>query len=221
MNAFGFGGINAHVILEEYRQSEEADLPSHLLHWETEVCIVQGNTRQDLTEQLHRLQQYLQDAPQISLKDLAYTLNIELNQPYRVAIVASSVDDLRTKIERTLQRLSDPQRQQIKDRDGIYFFEQPLSQEGKLAFLFPGVGAAYSQHAVGFVPAFPRGQKLLRPGGSALYSSSAAIPVTQSDHLSPAGSFRTKNVRRCSNGSGKRTVSWRRSMPPTAHSSGS
>ena len=143
VNAFGFGGINAHVILEEYRQREEADLPSHLLHWETEVCIVQGHTRQDLTEQLYHLQQYLQDAAQISLKDLAYTLNLELKQPYRVAMVASSVDDLRTKIERTLQRLSDPQRQQIKDRDGIYFFEQPLSQEGKLAFLFPGVGAAY------------------------------------------------------------------------------
>ena len=143
VNAFGFGGINAHVILEEYRHSKEADLPSHLLRWETEVCIVQGDTRQDLTEQLHRLQQYLEGAPQTSLKDLAYTLNVELKQPYRVAIVASSVDDLRAKIERTLQRLSDPQRQQIKDRDGIYFFEQPLSQEGRLAFLFPGVGAAY------------------------------------------------------------------------------
>jgi hypothetical protein len=65
---------------------------------------------------------------------LAYTLNVELKQPYRVAIVAS-VEDLGKKIG-DAQRLSDPQRQQIKDRDGIYFFEQPLSQEGRLAFLF-------------------------------------------------------------------------------------
>ena len=33
VNAFGFGGINAHVILEEYPTTEEAALPSHLPHW--------------------------------------------------------------------------------------------------------------------------------------------------------------------------------------------
>jgi acyl transferase domain-containing protein/phosphopantetheinyl transferase (holo-ACP synthase) len=143
VNAFGFGGINAHAVIEEYRNPEEAELPSHLLYWETEVCIFQGDTRQELTEQMRRIQQYLEGAPQVSLKDLAYTLNVELQQPYRVAIVASSVEDLGKKLDGALQRLSEPQRQQIKDREGIYFFEEPLSQDGRLAFLFPGVGAAY------------------------------------------------------------------------------
>jgi acyl transferase domain-containing protein/phosphopantetheinyl transferase len=143
VNAFGFGGINGHVVLEEYRHTDETNLPSHLLHWETEVCIVQGDTRQELTEQLRRLQRYLEGAPQVTLKDLAYTLNLELRQPYRVAFVASSLAELGSKVSRGLERLSDPKRRQIKDREGIYFFEEPLSQEGKLAFLFPGVGAAY------------------------------------------------------------------------------
>jgi acyl transferase domain-containing protein len=68
---------------------------------------------------------------------------VELKQPYRVAIVASSADDLGKKLERALQRLSEPERTQIKDREGIYFFGEPFSQDGKLAFLFPGVGAAH------------------------------------------------------------------------------
>jgi acyl transferase domain-containing protein/phosphopantetheinyl transferase len=143
VNAFGFGGINAHVVLEEYRTAEEAEHPSHLLHWDTEVCIFQGDTRERLMERMRHVQHYLDDSPSVSLKDLAYTLNIELTHPHRVAIVASSLSDLGQKLTRTLQRLSDPQRKQIKDREGIYFFQEPLSQEGQLAFLFPGVGAAY------------------------------------------------------------------------------
>jgi acyl transferase domain-containing protein/phosphopantetheinyl transferase len=143
VNAFGFGGINAHVILEEYPTTEEAALPGHLLHWETEVCTFQGETRQDLTEHMRRCLQYLEAGPQVLLKDLAYTLNRELTQPYRLAVVASSLEDLGKKLDRALQRLSDPQRRQIKEREGIYYFEAPLSREGKLAFLFPGVGAAY------------------------------------------------------------------------------
>jgi acyl transferase domain-containing protein/phosphopantetheinyl transferase len=143
VNAFGFGGINAHVVLEEYRNAEEADIPGHLLYWETEVCIFQGANRQELTEQMRCIQQYLEGASQVSLKDLAYTLNVELQQPCRLAIVASSVEDLGKKLDGALQRLSDPQRRQIKDREGVYFFEEPLSQDGRLAFLFPGVGAAY------------------------------------------------------------------------------
>jgi acyl transferase domain-containing protein/phosphopantetheinyl transferase len=143
VNAFGFGGINAHVILEEYRNADESELPSHLLHWETEVCILQADSRRGLTEQVRCIRQYLEEAPQVSLKDLAYTLNAELKRPYRVAIVASSVDDLGKKLDRALQRLSESERTQIKDREGIYFFEEPFIPEGKLAFLFPGVGAAY------------------------------------------------------------------------------
>ena len=143
VNAFGFGGINAHVVLEEYQNTAEDALPSHLLHWDSEVCIFQGDTRPHLMEQMQHVQRYLEHSPAVSLKDLAYTLNIELKHPHRLAIVANSVSDLGAKLTRTLQRLSDPQRRQIKDRDGIYFFQDPLGPAGQLAFLFPGVGAAY------------------------------------------------------------------------------
>ena len=98
-----------------------------------------------------------------------------------------------------------PSASAIKDRDGIYFFEQPLSQEGRLAFLFPGVGAAYINMLSDLCLHFPgSGAALTWRINSLLLVSTR--PVTQSDHLSPPILLH-KNVRRCSNGSGKRTGS--------------
>lgn len=153
VNSFGFGGINAHVVLEEYVDNEEGH--SHLLHWETEVCILEGISRQDLINKGERLQGYLKYAGQ-RLKDLAYTLNSQLeDKPYRLAIVASSAEDLGQKLVHALGRLADPQCRQIKDSRGIYFFEEPLSRQGKLAFLFPGEGAQYANMLLDLCLYFP------------------------------------------------------------------
>jgi phosphopantetheine--protein transferase-like protein len=77
------------------------------------------------------------------LKDLAYTLNSQLREPYRLAIVASSLQEVEQKLAYALQRLADPQCTRIKEVSGIYFFEAPLSRQGQLAFLFPGEGSQY------------------------------------------------------------------------------
>ena len=148
VNAFGFGGINAHTILEEYPLSNETAAQSHHLHWDTEVCILQGESRTDLIRQGEQLQRFLQATPNVPLKDLAYTLNIQypisnLQSPTRLAIVASSLQDLQQKLDRALERLVDPACHKIKMHDGVYFFEEPLGREGKLAFLFPGEGSQY------------------------------------------------------------------------------
>src|SRR5205814_1719217 len=41
------------------------------------------------------------------------------------------------------RRLAEPGCRQIKDKDGIYYFAEPLGRQGKLALLFPGEGAQY------------------------------------------------------------------------------
>ena len=168
VNAFGLGGVNAHVVLEEYRgtvrsSANDGDkspyyerMPGHHHYqWDTELFILQGDSRQALIQQTQQLQQYLNKNPQTILKDLAYILNIQLSKkqptpqkaygetPYRLAIVASSLDDLQKKLSYALQRLTDPECKQIKDIKGTFFFEEPLFGQGKLAFLFPGEGAQY------------------------------------------------------------------------------
>jgi acyl transferase domain-containing protein len=130
VNAFGFGGINAHAILEEYNGGNEFEATYCQYRWDTEVFILQGKSRDELINQGKQLQRYLSEQPHVDLKDLAYTLNSALsNTPYRLSIVASSLQELEAKLAHALKQLADKARKQIKDRQGIYFFEQPLDRQ--------------------------------------------------------------------------------------------
>ncbi len=144
VSAFGFGGINAHVVLEEHPSSLQIGGPRRPLAWETEVFIIQGGARQDLVEEARRLDRFLETTPGVNLKDLAFTLNTELEQgSLHLAVVASSVEDLRQKLALAGRRLAEPACPQIKDIRGVYYFEEPLRRSGKLAFLFPGEASQY------------------------------------------------------------------------------
>ena len=146
------------MVLEEYRgtsefriPNSEFRLPDHQHYqWDTEVLILQGDSRQALIQQVQQLQQYIASAMAGEnpphLKDLAYTLNSQLkkgNFEYRLAVIVSSLDELQQRLEYAIERLSDPACKQIKDIKGTYFFEEPLGRSGKLAFLFPGEGSQY------------------------------------------------------------------------------
>ncbi|MCB9129175.1 MAG: polyketide synthase dehydratase domain-containing protein [Ardenticatenales bacterium] len=148
INSFGFGGINAHAILEEYPAANESALPSQHLSWECELIVLQAETRQALIDRARSLHDFLAAEPEVALKDVAYTLNLhraalDQRDGLRLALVASSLDDLHSKLAWALPRLSDENRTKIQGRQGIYFAETPIGRQGKLAFIFPGEGAQY------------------------------------------------------------------------------
>lgn len=144
VNCMGFGGINAHAILEEFTGGNEAESSSYHCRWDSEIFIFQGDSREALIKQAQQVQDYLSKTPSVEPKDLAYTLNSLLGQmPYRLAIIASSLQELEKKMSKAFKRLADPHCARIKSRDGIYFFEKSLRNNGKLAFLFPGEGSQY------------------------------------------------------------------------------
>ncbi len=141
VNAFGFGGINAHAVLEEYT----AHGPSALLRsWDSEMCLVAGGSVGELVDAAERLGTWLNDNPDVALRDVAASLS-RLGSPdsSRLALVATSTEDLRQKIEHAIRRLrADPTRR-IKDRSGIFFTPDPLGESGRVAVMFPGEGSQY------------------------------------------------------------------------------
>jgi acyl transferase domain-containing protein len=149
VNAFGFGGINAHAILEEFIPGNPSPSPDGGPPWDSEVVLFRASSRSELLATCQRIRNLFDNsddrAPDLS--DIAYTLNCPetLTGPPAScpAIVALSVDDLKRKLTHAVQRLEDSACQKINDFSGIYFFERPLARDGKLAFLFPNEGSQY------------------------------------------------------------------------------
>ena len=143
VNAFGFGGINAHAVLEEF---DGGPSPDHRPPWDSELCVLESDSQAGLTAAAERLASSLDGAAHPRLTDLAFTLSGALGgveRPLRLAIVASSVDDLRQKLEQAIEKLRSPGCERIKAVSGIYYSAEPLGREGKVVFVFPGEGAQY------------------------------------------------------------------------------
>ena len=143
VNAFGFGGINAHAILEEYTGPNQA--PWLQLDWDSELFVFSGDSRAAVAEDAQQALQLLRaGGDALSLKDLAWTLNCNRPMgPVRMSMVGLSHTDLAAKLERAIKRLGDERTRNIKEIEGIYHFKEPLGLQGKLAFLFPGEGSQY------------------------------------------------------------------------------
>jgi acyl transferase domain-containing protein len=144
VNAFGFGGISAHAVLEEHTASADALTPGGQLHWESEAILLGADDRTEWLERGWALLDWLGRKPDVVLKDLAATLNaVAMTSRFRVGLVAVSLADLEDRLRFALERLSDPACRSLRDARGAYYWEEPLAREGGLAFLFPGEGSQY------------------------------------------------------------------------------
>jgi len=145
VNAFGFGGINSHVVLEEYPTSgDEAQPP--LCEWPCELVALYGASRDAIRERALRLRRFLAHNPDTRLRDIAFTINTvrPAETDLCLAIVAEHTPDLVAKLDNAAAALADATQESLHDRGGIYYRNRPLAREGQLAFLLPGEGAQYA-----------------------------------------------------------------------------
>ncbi len=146
VSAFGFGGTNFHVVVEEYTGDPYSEAPAPRQTWSEELFLFRAATRQDLRSEMERWSSALAVEAEPPLRHLACTAWKKAEgiiPTLQLAIVASSVADLRQKLASAVDALSQPGEARINDPRGIYFSDTPLAAEGKLAFLFPGQGSQY------------------------------------------------------------------------------
>ncbi|HXH38620.1 MAG TPA: SDR family NAD(P)-dependent oxidoreductase [Thermoanaerobaculia bacterium] len=99
VSSFGFGGANAHVVLQEYlaplRQSLSAACEPRLI-------VLSAKTEDRLLAYMQSIHSYLERLD-VELIDLAYTLQIGRDEmPARLALVVSSTEELKQKLGQIL-----------------------------------------------------------------------------------------------------------------------
>ncbi|MDY6823094.1 MAG: beta-ketoacyl synthase N-terminal-like domain-containing protein [Thermodesulfobacteriota bacterium] len=170
VNAFGFGGVNAHVVLEEYEPpaEDQAALPavsatgadaSCGLAWDTMLFLLSDVSRAGLVTACNNLLATLDNNPSMDIVDFM-ALSHGLLRRYtpdeqRLAVIADSAEDLAKKLDYAVTRLQAPNCKKIKDIKGIYYFGSPLGKTGKVVFMFPGEGAAYTNMMMDLCLQFP------------------------------------------------------------------
>jgi malonyl CoA-acyl carrier protein transacylase/phosphopantetheinyl transferase len=124
--------------------------------FETELVLVGGASRGDIMANVRKALAHTVTTPGATLADIALTLDkTRVNGAPCLAIVAATVDELSKKLAHALQKLEKPETVRIQDKSGIFYYEEPLSEQGQLAFVIPGEGAQYTNMLLDLCLHFP------------------------------------------------------------------
>lgn len=132
VSSFGFSGTNAHIVIEEppIAQTEDNCPVS------SEILTVSAKSSEALSALCGRYADYLQQHPQTSLADFAFTLNTGRSHfQHRIAILASSTKEACDQ----LQQIADLHVEDHASYRFIAGYEEP-----SIGFLFTGQGSQYS-----------------------------------------------------------------------------
>ncbi|WP_016949099.1 type I polyketide synthase [Anabaena sp. PCC 7108] len=131
VSAFGFGGTNAHVILEEappqVKHENLRERSSHLL-------TLSAKTEPALQALVSRYQSHLEDHPKLELADICFTANTGRSHfQHRLAVVIDSKEQLIAQLAAFATG---------NHTTGL-FSNQASKKQMKIAFLFTGEGCQY------------------------------------------------------------------------------
>ena len=141
VSAFGFGGANYHVTLEEHGAGDAPRAPRD--RWPVELFVWRAADRAALVDAAKAALATLQAGAAPQLGGLSKALSQALvDGPAILAIVAGSHAALATLLGQAIERLGGPETTRPLP-PGLYLSDAPLSADGKVAMLFPGQGSQY------------------------------------------------------------------------------
>lgn len=127
VSAFGFGGTNAHIVVEAAPATPTADVASMA----TQLLPISAHSPEALTDLVRGYQEWLQHSlPAATLTDLCYTAAVHRDHhDHRLAIVFKTVDELKDRLQAFLSG---------EALAGMAHSEKATSVRPRIAFVFSG-----------------------------------------------------------------------------------
>lgn len=215
VSAFGFGGTNFHAVLEEYPDNLKARHDPATGLWPSELFLVRGSSRQGIIKAAGALSHIVARAGSCAgipdtpvpgegaptLKSLAVDWHMSRSQEkiapgeQCLAIVATSLADLKEKLDKAVETLSGSEQPEIRDPRGVYFSERPAARDKLVAFLFPGQGSQQVDMLRELSLAFPEVRETLQHADS-LFKGRFAQPLSRFVYPPPAFTAEQKEEQR-------------------------
>tara|TARA_B100001063_G_scaffold61836_1_gene55977 strand:- start:594 stop:7502 length:6909 start_codon:yes stop_codon:yes gene_type:complete len=149
ISAFGFGGTNTHVTIEEYTNTvKEQTLGNE--DWPSELFVFESTTKQELIETVNNWLTALKVGLNTTLKDLSFIsfndTKDKKNSKIKLAIVAENKNNLTDHFKKVLKKLSDDFDLLLPPQISLNLNSKKIT--GKLGFIFPGQGSQYPNMAL-------------------------------------------------------------------------
>ncbi|CAI6236692.1 unnamed protein product [Periconia digitata] len=164
LNSFGFGGTNAHVIVESFQPPQRgANSEGHEM---TRPFVFSAASKQSLLANLSSLAAHLEVHPDIDAGDLAFTLRSRRSVlPHRIALTAASISQLQLKLQEPGIELLKETR--LRRGPGVKSESQP-----RLLGVFTGQGAQWPRMGAELIEQSPLASSVLEDLDACL----AALP---------------------------------------------
>ena len=158
VSAFGFGGSNFHVVIEEFQKEKPA------VSWDGSVEIVafsaldQKGLKQDI-EQFKSVAVKLSSYEDIGPETAKTRSEFSAKDPYRFLLVIDPSTDIAGVLDQAIRIVAADNQADARQRENM-FYGGP-EPTGKLSFVFPGQGSQYINMGRDLVCSFPEALNVL------------------------------------------------------------
>lgn len=167
ISSMGFGGINVHVTVQEYKKSQRKEISKNEKKLvrsvqDTELFLFSAENSALLKEKLLLVLDRVKEASYAELIDISASLYDQLHfYKCRLALEASTPDDFLAKLEEAILVIDKGESYNFNTDKNIYY--SSIFHTGKIGFLFPGQGNSALTHDGLLIKRYPFIKELI-PG---------------------------------------------------------